>query len=130
MGIAEHLRTLAKTCAETVIEPEGIHCCGFAGDKGMTLPELNASALKVACANRFKANAQRDIVILGLVKLVCHNTLALIIKTCCSYWMRSAPRYLEDWLIVQTGRSKNDILIQFTQFATNVANCYNVITNC
>ena len=46
MGIAEHLRTLAKTCAETVIEPEGIPCCGFAGDKGMTLPELNASALK------------------------------------------------------------------------------------
>ena len=45
MGIAEHLRTLAKTCAQTVIEPEGIHCCGFAGDKGLTLPELNASAL-------------------------------------------------------------------------------------
>lgn len=26
-------------------QPSDIHCCGFAGDKGFTLPELNASAL-------------------------------------------------------------------------------------
>ena len=26
--------------------PEGVGCCGFAGDKGMTHPELNAWALR------------------------------------------------------------------------------------
>ena len=26
--------------------PEGIHCCGFAGDKGFTTPELNSHALR------------------------------------------------------------------------------------
>ncbi len=45
MGIANDLRQVAHACAGEVIEPEGIECCGFAGDKGMTVPELNASAL-------------------------------------------------------------------------------------
>ncbi len=45
MGIAAQLRQVAQACATQVIEPEGISCCGFAGDKGMTQPELNASAL-------------------------------------------------------------------------------------
>ena len=26
--------------------PEGIYCCGFAGDKGFTVPELNQHALR------------------------------------------------------------------------------------
>ncbi len=39
------LRALAQQCSEQVIEPEQIQCCGFAGDKGFTQPELNASAL-------------------------------------------------------------------------------------
>jgi D-lactate dehydrogenase len=45
MGLSSALQTIAKRCATEVIQPEGIHCCGFAGDKGMTQPELNASAL-------------------------------------------------------------------------------------
>ncbi|MCP3428397.1 FAD-binding and (Fe-S)-binding domain-containing protein [Opacimonas viscosa] len=45
MGLSSALQTIAQRCATHVIEPEGIHCCGFAGDKGMTQPELNASAL-------------------------------------------------------------------------------------
>lgn len=39
------LRTLAAACAETVIEPSGVACCGFAGDRGLFFPELNESAL-------------------------------------------------------------------------------------
>lgn len=39
------LRALAHLCSQQVIEPEQIQCCGFAGDKGFTQPELNASAL-------------------------------------------------------------------------------------
>ena len=45
MGLAETAGTLARQCAQEVIEPLGIDCCGFAGDKGFTVPELNAKAL-------------------------------------------------------------------------------------
>jgi D-lactate dehydrogenase len=37
---------LARKCSKTVVIPEGIHCCGFAGDKGFTTPELNAHSLR------------------------------------------------------------------------------------
>ena len=37
---------LASRCAETVVQPEEKGCCGFAGDKGFTHPQINASALK------------------------------------------------------------------------------------
>ncbi len=46
LGEAEHLIEIARRCAKTVVIPEGIHCCGFAGDKGFTTPELNAHALR------------------------------------------------------------------------------------
>jgi len=45
MGLQDKMLTLAKRCARDVIVPEHIQCCGFAGDKGFTTPELNASAL-------------------------------------------------------------------------------------
>jgi D-lactate dehydrogenase len=44
-GLAPVMEMVSKACAEKVIIPEDIQCCGFAGDKGFTLPELNASAL-------------------------------------------------------------------------------------
>lgn len=37
---------LAGLCSSKVIVPDGIGCCGFAGDKGMTHPELNRWALR------------------------------------------------------------------------------------
>ncbi|WP_019029637.1 FAD-binding and (Fe-S)-binding domain-containing protein [Colwellia piezophila] len=40
------LLTIAHACSEEVIVPSDIHCCGFAGDKGFVLPELNENALK------------------------------------------------------------------------------------
>jgi len=44
LGLAGKLRAVAAACAEKlVLPPTG--CCGFAGDKGFTTPELNASAL-------------------------------------------------------------------------------------
>lgn len=45
MGLGPYLSALAQACAQEVIEPEHIQCCGFAGDKGLFVPELNASAL-------------------------------------------------------------------------------------
>ena len=44
LGIAEDLRTIARAVAVRVVEPTGGGCCGFAGDRGFTHPELTASA--------------------------------------------------------------------------------------
>lgn len=46
MGIEEAVIGLAKLCSSKVLLPERVGCCGFAGDKGMTHPELNAYALR------------------------------------------------------------------------------------
>jgi D-lactate dehydrogenase len=45
MGLAEKARAVAQACSETVVVPAGVGCCGFAGDRGFSHPELNASAL-------------------------------------------------------------------------------------
>ena len=45
MDLDEAFMTVAGACAETVVVPHGIDCCGFAGDRGFNVPELNASAL-------------------------------------------------------------------------------------
>lgn len=45
MGQSTSLMALASSCSSSVIVPDDIHCCGFAGDKGFSFPELNASAL-------------------------------------------------------------------------------------
>jgi len=46
MGLENKFLAVARACAETVVVPDSVGCCGFAGDRGFTHPELNASALK------------------------------------------------------------------------------------
>jgi D-lactate dehydrogenase len=46
LGEAQALIDIARRCATDVVIPEGIHCCGFAGDKGFATPELNAHSLR------------------------------------------------------------------------------------
>lgn len=46
MKIDKVVYDLASLCSTNVFIPEGVGCCGFAGDKGMTHPELNAYALR------------------------------------------------------------------------------------
>ncbi len=46
MGLQAKLKAIAEACVEKVIVPDRISCCGWAGDKGFTHPELNASALR------------------------------------------------------------------------------------
>jgi D-lactate dehydrogenase len=46
LGESQALIELARLCSVNVVIPEGIHCCGFAGDKGFTQPELNAHSLR------------------------------------------------------------------------------------
>jgi D-lactate dehydrogenase len=45
MGLGDKLLAVARACAEQVVVPPRVGCCGFAGDRGFTHPELNASAL-------------------------------------------------------------------------------------
>jgi len=45
MGLAPKLLGVARACARKVVVPEKVGCCGFAGDRGFTYPELNRSAL-------------------------------------------------------------------------------------
>ena len=45
MGLEGMLRELASMCAQTVVAPQ-VTCCGFAGDRGFTHPELNAFGLR------------------------------------------------------------------------------------
>jgi D-lactate dehydrogenase len=45
-GTADKLRQLVAACAQAVVEPAGVTCCGFAGDRGFVVPELNVHALR------------------------------------------------------------------------------------
>lgn len=46
MKLDKVVHDLARLCTSQVFVPEGVGCCGFAGDKGMTHPELNGYALR------------------------------------------------------------------------------------
>ncbi len=40
------LRRVLAACVEQIVEPAGVNCCGFGGDRGFVVPELNAHALR------------------------------------------------------------------------------------
>jgi D-lactate dehydrogenase len=46
MHLGETLLRLAKRCSSNVLVPQEVGCCGFAGDKGFTHPEVNRYALR------------------------------------------------------------------------------------
>ena len=46
MELETKFGAVAQACAQKVIVPEQVGCCGFAGDRGFIYPELNESALK------------------------------------------------------------------------------------
>jgi D-lactate dehydrogenase len=46
MGLEGKLVALAQACAERVVRPEGMTCCGFSGMWGFTTPELNEHATR------------------------------------------------------------------------------------
>jgi D-lactate dehydrogenase len=45
MQLEEKFLTVASRCAEKVIVPDNVGCCGWAGDRGFFYPELSNSAL-------------------------------------------------------------------------------------
>ena len=46
MDLTDKMVALASMCATSVTVPAGVGCCGFAGDKGFTVPELNRWGLR------------------------------------------------------------------------------------
>ena len=46
MGLVDKMTLLARLCSNNVFLPEGVGCCGFAGDRGWTHPEVNRWALR------------------------------------------------------------------------------------
>ncbi len=46
MGLHDKIVALAQKCSAKVLVPAEVGCCGFAGDKGFTHPELNAWGLR------------------------------------------------------------------------------------
>jgi D-lactate dehydrogenase len=46
MGVGDKLKRIVAACVTNLVIPEQITCCGFAGDKGFSTPELNESALR------------------------------------------------------------------------------------
>jgi D-lactate dehydrogenase len=46
MGLESKLEAVARACSAAVTVPPDVTCCGWAGDRGFTFPELNAHALR------------------------------------------------------------------------------------
>ena len=60
MGVGDMLVDLAHRCSSHVLVPEGVGCCGFAGDKGFTQPEVNAYALR-----KLRPQIEKEKIIVG-----------------------------------------------------------------
>jgi D-lactate dehydrogenase len=46
MGNRDLIVKLASACVDNVVVPDEVGCCGFAGDRGFTFPEVNKYALR------------------------------------------------------------------------------------
>ncbi len=46
MKLEPKMQAIANACSAHVLRPAGIDCCGYAGEKGLYKPEINASALR------------------------------------------------------------------------------------
>ena len=46
MGLQSKFQKVARACTTNPLFPEEVGCCGFAGDKGFTQPEINSWALR------------------------------------------------------------------------------------
>lgn len=90
MGLIEKFRAIAEACATKVVIPERVRCCGFAGDKGFSLPELNESALDhlneeipSGCTHGY-SNSRTCEVGLAAKSGICYQSIAYLVDECAS----------------------------------------------
>ncbi len=88
MGLSASFMKLAGLCAERVVVPEGVGCCGWAGDRGFTFPALNASALAALregipgdCAEGFSTSRTCEIG-LSLHSGVSYKSIVYLVDRC------------------------------------------------
>ena len=85
-GDVDKLRALVAACTEAVVEPEDVGCCGFGGDRGFVVPELNAHALRrlavpAACTQGVSTNRTCEI---GLTAATgrAYRSVAYLLEEC------------------------------------------------
>ena len=89
MGQSEKLNDIAKVCVTDVHVPKDINCCGFAGDRGFSFPELNESALKNLkpevekhkCSSGYSSSKTCEIG-LSLHSGIDYNSIAYLVDEC------------------------------------------------
>jgi len=88
MGLDARLRAVALACAEQVVIPADVGCCGFAGDKGFTLPALNDYALRFlreavpeGCAEGYSTSRTCEIGLAGHAG-ISYRSLAYLVDRC------------------------------------------------
>ena len=88
MGLDSPLRQLAELCAEAVIVPDSVGCCGFAGDRGFSHPELTESALAPlraslpsSCARGYSTSKTCEIG-LSLHARIPYQSIAYLVDEC------------------------------------------------
>ena len=89
MELTEKLLKVANECAEKVFVPEDVNCCGFAGDRGFSYPELNKSALqnlntqvrKNNCSSGYSTSRTCEIG-LSLHSCIEYNSIVYLVDEC------------------------------------------------
>ena len=88
LGLDTTFLALAQACAEEVVVPERVGCCGFAGDRGFSFPELNAAALaelkpalKDTCTSGY-ANSRTCEIGLSLHSGIYYKSILYLIDRC------------------------------------------------
>lgn len=69
-GLEDKLLAVARACADDVVPADAVTCCGFGGDRGFAVPELNRHALRrletaPGCREGFSANRTCEIGLAG-----------------------------------------------------------------
>jgi D-lactate dehydrogenase len=95
LGLEAKLRAVAEACAEEVVLP-ATGCCGFAGDKGFSAPELNASALSglreaVAGCGAGYSNSRTCQIGLSLHAGIPYQSIAHLVDRCASPAAGASP---------------------------------------
>jgi len=60
MDEGKYLTEVVSQCSDNIVVPQHISCCGFAGDKGFSLPQLNESALQ-SLASQVPVGCERGV---------------------------------------------------------------------
>ncbi len=88
LGLREKFLAVAEACAERVVVPDHVGCCGVAGDRVFFFPELNASALSAlreglpsGCRSGY-SNSRTCEIGLSLQSGVPYQSIAYLVDRC------------------------------------------------